>query len=478
MTELLEDLVYHEGQRLERSPDPQRARQLHETAQAILSRDRPRMNACAEQSAYGFLNEIHGNFNPGIHRFATRWLPPLLSRVASPLMNRPLASQLEIQGPLDELRELERSATLIYAPTHVSNLDSPVIGFALHLSGLQPAIYGAGLNLFGNPVLGWWMRRLGAYTVDRTKRSRLYKQALKDYSVWCLTEGRHSLFFPGGTRCRSGALESKLKKGLLGTAIEAWQENIQRGKPEREVFIVPVTLSFALVPEARTLIADHLTDKGRQRHIITNDETASPTAVARYLRRRTSQKQSLSVHFGHAMDVFGNPAPHPSELTRTLPDRIGFVCDPEHRVEVDPQRDRVYTNRLADKLVEAYPVGAARHATHIAAAACWHVLCDQQGTTDALRLLRIPKAQRSLDKSKVLTEISRLREVIERSEARGVGWSRAPCDPRSLLEEAITDLASYHSPSAFIMDAEYVQIEDMRLTLYYANRCGPRREGG
>ncbi|MCK6576423.1 1-acyl-sn-glycerol-3-phosphate acyltransferase, partial [Myxococcota bacterium] len=174
------------------------------------------------------------------------------------------------------LRALAREHTLIFAPTHVSNLDSPLIGYALDRLGLPPAIYGAGLNLFSSPVMGFFMSRLGAYTVDRRKQHRLYKDVLKDYSIDSLGRRCHSLFFPGGTRCRSGRVEDRVKKGLLGTGIIAWQEGLLQGRPHPEVLVVPVTLSFSLVLEAETLIEDSLEEEGKRRYIITDDEFSEP----------------------------------------------------------------------------------------------------------------------------------------------------------------------------------------------------------
>ena len=51
------------------------------------------------------------------------------------------------------------------------------------------------------------MHNLGAYTVDRRKRDPLYKRVLKEYATMTLELGYDYLFFPGGSRSRSGAIE-------------------------------------------------------------------------------------------------------------------------------------------------------------------------------------------------------------------------------------------------------------------------------
>ena len=47
--------------------------------------------------------------------------------------------------------------TLIIAPTHSSNMDSIVLGFALEASGLPPCTYGAGKNLFTNRLISFFI---------------------------------------------------------------------------------------------------------------------------------------------------------------------------------------------------------------------------------------------------------------------------------------------------------------------------------
>jgi glycerol-3-phosphate O-acyltransferase len=43
-----------------------------------------------------------------------------------------------------------------------------------------------------------------------------------------IERGYHSLFFPGGTRSRSGMVEKRLKLGLAGTGVEAFARNQAR----------------------------------------------------------------------------------------------------------------------------------------------------------------------------------------------------------------------------------------------------------
>ena len=129
----------------------------------------------------------------------------------------------------------------------------------LERAGLPPATYGAGKNLFTNPLLSFFMHNLGAYRVDRRLKHVLYKDVLKAYSCVLIENGYHSLFFPGGTRSRSGGVERRLKLGLAGTGIEAFARTAAQGRP-RKVFFVPSTINYLLTLEAETLIDDFLED--------------------------------------------------------------------------------------------------------------------------------------------------------------------------------------------------------------------------
>src|SRR5262249_15062050 len=160
-------------------------------------------------------------------------------------------------GPLEHIRTCADRGTLIVVPTHLSNMDSVVLGWSLYIAGLPPCTYGAGKNLFTNPFISFFMHNLGAYRVDRRIQHGLYKDVLKTSSPVLIEHGYRSLFFPGGTRSRSGAVEKKLKLGLLSTALGAYAHAAAGGQPRR-VYIVPATINYAIVLEAETLIDDFL----------------------------------------------------------------------------------------------------------------------------------------------------------------------------------------------------------------------------
>ena len=188
-------------------------------------------------------------------------------------MTHLLQERLRIVGEIDELRSLSKKGTILLVPTHQSNIDSLLIGWIIHLMGLPPFAYGAGLNLFSNPFFSFFMNNLGAYTVDRQKSNTIYKHTLKNYSTRILREGVHSIFFPGGGRSQSGAIENRLKLGLLGTGLEAQIENLREGKPNPNIYIVPMVMSYNFVFEASSLIDDYLVEAGKHRFIAIDEDS-------------------------------------------------------------------------------------------------------------------------------------------------------------------------------------------------------------
>ncbi|MEZ4239828.1 MAG: 1-acyl-sn-glycerol-3-phosphate acyltransferase [Myxococcota bacterium] len=475
---LLMDALWHERKRIEGHGEELERDALDHLARALQrgTRDERIESGLALVSSWG--EEIHGRFDLRAYRAATRVLPRALPALLSGRPRRlrdleaPHENKLLVRGDPALLQQLAREATLVLAPTHVSNLDSPIIGLALYLAGLPPFVYGAGLNLFGNPLVGWWLRRLGAYTVDRRKKATLYKDVLKDYSIRALTTRHHSLFFPGGTRARSGEIEQHIKKGLLGTGIVAWQEMLAAGRPDSEVYVVPLTLSFTLVLEAATLIEDFLAESGKQRYIITDDEFAQTRRLLAFANRVLDLDASIIATYGQPLDVLGNPvSADPEERREQAERRKRFVCGRDGKVQWDEQRDMTYTTRLADALVDAYPRGAVPLSTHTAAYAAWGCLVEAVGSPDPFRVVRSPIERRRIPFDRFRRQLDETMRRIAEGAAEG-RWQplQAPGGAEGLLDEALDRFSRYHRSRALVRRGTELVVEDPKLCLYYRNR--------
>ncbi len=473
LADLVADTVFTERKRLERDrADEGYLAAVDAAARAVHTGSRPALEAAGVALVEAYGAEIHNPFSVRTYRFATKAMPALLTRLLSATRARDLvrsqpdpATRIRLSGPLDRLRALSQRATLILAPTHVSNLDSPLLGYTLYAAGLPPFAYGAGLNLFENPVMAFFMERLGAYTVDRRKRNRLYKDTLKDYSTEIIGRGHHSLFFPGGTRSRSGRLESRVKKGLLGTGLDAWQESLAGGRP-RDVFVVPCTLSIGLVLEAESLIADALAEEGKQRYIIMDDEFSEPRTIATFVRKLMGLDAAVHVRFGEPMDVVGNPIDSDGQSLdpagRPI-DRRAYVCDRDGRVVVDPQRDHLYTQRVADRLAEAYQRDFIAQSTHLGAWAAWAALRAAHPGKDTWRLVRLAGDEARVPRRAVLMQ---LEAALPRLRHRHAAM---PSTAEGVLDEAIERFSSFHRRRALEPVGADLRLAT-ELVLYYQNR--------
>lgn len=482
----LSDAVYLErlrfGQeRPTESRDHEERDQIEQAARAV-HQGRSEMEDALTVLVKGYANEIHTRFSDKAYGLATKLAPGALNRLltSTKTPGAPAAVDFEerlvVHGPTAQIARLAKDHTLILVPNHVSNLDSPLVGLALHQAKLPPFIYGAGLNLFTNPAMAFFMSRLGAYTVDRRKRHRLYKDVLKDYSRERIGRGHHSLFYPGGTRSRSGRIERHLKRGLLGTAIDAWQEGLTAGRPTPEVLVVPCTLSFSLVLEAETLIADALSGEGKSRFIITDDEFNQPNTLQDFARSALALDTSVCVRFGAPMDLLGNPvdeAGRSMTAAGTLFDRRPYVADASGEVIVDSQRDRVYTDQLASAVTATYARDNTVMSTHLAARAAWDCLQAKYPRKDTFELVLLAGFERWVDRPVLIRHMRTL--LAEVSTLRDAGRIRTalPADPidqaEAVLQEAVERFQRFHSQAALDFEDWRVRV-DPKLALYYGNR--------
>jgi glycerol-3-phosphate O-acyltransferase len=423
---------------------------------------------------------VVGNFDPRVYKFATGVGPSLLGVLFSPMTTiregwaalKNHDQRIQADGEVDIARACAERGTIIVTPTHSSNMDSPAIGFGLMRAGLPPTTYGAGKNLFSNPFISFFMRNLGAYRVDRRLKFELYKDVLKEYSTVLLEHGYHSLFFPGGTRCRSNVVENHLKLGLLGTTVTAYKNLVREGKPNKRLYIVPATINYRLVLEAETLIDDYLAETGKSRYIITDDEFSRVGRMIEFFRKILAHEGSVIVRFGRPLDPFGNDITDDGESI----DRAGRIVDPasyvrgaDGEVTDDDQRDAEYTRALGRRLVQVYPKLTVFHSTHLLARVLFDELARHGGTRDVYRLLRVPQC--TVPVATALAGLDRFRRrLAEHPEWGAEHPSYAHQSDAEKLDDAVRGLSSYHTRPAVVRKGDVLEIADGKLIYYYQNR--------
>tara|TARA_B100001750_G_scaffold231410_1_gene229554 strand:- start:2152 stop:3471 length:1320 start_codon:yes stop_codon:yes gene_type:complete len=415
---------------------------------------------------------------------AIRAVPKLLATLMQPSqMPRALTSGegvlgrlLKVEGHAEHLARLEKLGTVVYVPTHSSNLDSIVLGRALESVGLSPVVYGAGKNLFTNPIISFFMHNLGAYRVDRRIGAALYKDVLKTYSQVIIERGYHSLFFPGGTRSRSNIIESRLKLGLMGSAVSAFAANQARGVA-RKVFFVPTTINYALVLEAETLVEDWLKEEGQARYIIEDDEFSQLDRWVAFLRKVLGMQAACVVRFGAPVDPFGNPVDE--EGCSVAPG--GQTIDPASYVRwrgkatLDDERDAAYTQDLGEVLVRRYRHETVVMSTALVAHVLWRRIVSQSPGADLFSRLRM-RGEVSMERSELEREVGELRDRLGRLQDAGkvrVNDWLADAEPSRIIDRALRVWNGYHTRMAAKDVGDQVIAEDPTLLLYYQNRLVP-----
>lgn len=422
--------------------------------------------------------DIVGNFDPKVYNLATSMVPHGLETLFKNQLKghtAGLAERVMIEGNVDHLKSLVSKGTVILVPTHSSNLDSVVLGYALFKLGLPPFTYGAGKNLFTNPILGYFMRNLGAYRVDRRLKYKLYKDVLKTYSTVILERGYHSLFFPAGGRMRSGAIEQKLKLGLLGTGLSAYINNLIIGKAQPNVYIVPCTINYPLVLEAATLIDDHLKELGKSRYIIEDDESSKLGRIFSFTKAVLQFEGRMVFRFGTPLDPFGNRV----DKDGVSHDMRGRPIDLRKYVEKGgvPQHDRArdaeYTRELGTAIADAFMRNNTILTTHLVAFTFYQLLEEDHPDLDVYHLLRLPLEQASLSRQRVLEALARLRDRLVIEVAAGRIHLSATVQTESIeriLEVAIGYFQMYHLRDLVVVEGDQLRLNDIKLLLYYRNR--------
>jgi len=427
--------------------------------------------------------EIVGTFKPKTFKFTYKILNVIFKRLLNTAAGRnhrrlwgnkhQLVEKVKVYGEIDKLKSLFDKGTVVIVPTHFSNLDSMVIGYAMHAAvGIPAFSFGAGLNLFDNEIVGYFINRLGAYRVDRRKKNPIYLECLTSMAAYSIQKGINNLFFPGGTRSRNGGMEDRLKLGLLGSSIEAQRNMVIDGQKEK-VFIVPMILGYNFVLEAKFLIEQHLAKTGKEKYIKSKDAFKSYRKITKFIWSLFSEKSDLSISYGEPMDILGNIVDENGVSYDTNGEHIDlkdyFSLDGE--IKANPQRENVYTKILGDRILDSYKRNNVMLTSHLVAYAAFKIL-ERGYDGDVYSLVNLPKEKAQIDYDYFVSIVGEMQEVLLQWEIDGkIKMSpETKWDPERIIKDGIKNLGIYHVQKPLVQKNEKVWSEGLKVLYYYHNR--------
>lgn len=434
-----------------------------------------------------YANEIAGNFRRTRYRLAREIVKFGFARLLNATRVKQfgaffrnkytLRDKIQITGKAKLLRKLAKKGTVVMVPTHFSNLDSILIGWIIHVLGLPPFIYGAGLNLFNIKIFAYFMNSLGAYKVDRRKKNAIYLETLKVYSHLAIREGAHSLFFPGGTRSRSGKIESSLKMGLLGTAMEAQRMHYMNSPngQAKKIFIVPVTINYNFVLEAPALIHDHLRAQGGEKYYVESDEYSTSYKMIKFLIKFFTKGSDISVSIGPAMDLLGNYVDEDGKSIdrhgRFINTRDYFISNGE--VTDDRQREEEYTRRLSRIIVKEYHRINRVFASHLVAFTAFRIWRKQHDKLDLYDFLRLPEEELFIPydefKEAFVKARKRVLKLKKENKVNVAAHLKGQLD--EVINLGLENVGMYHSKRPLLRSRTgHIITRDLTTLYYYHNR--------
>jgi len=468
MTDLLAETIYQEKIRIKEEPwkvDPPNERQFWSRIKKQLIRysvdkdeniSYKNNSYILKQIIHRYALEIVGTFKINTFLFARRFLTWFFNQLLQASFwkikftggKKRLVQKLIVKGNIEHVRNLAQKGTLIIVPTHFSNLDSILIGYALDtIIGLPAFSYGAGLNLYNTGYTAYFMNRLGAYRVDRRKKNKIYLETLKSMSNLSIQKGTNSIFFPGGTRSRSGAIENKLKMGLLGTVVEAQRALLQKNN-ETKIYIVPLILSYHFVLDGQSLIDQYLKQQGKSKYFKEGKDYSGISGIVRFIWKILSEGNEITLSFGEPMDVIGNPVNQEGISKDKYNNKIDLAdyFKSNGIINTDLQRETEYTGLLAESIIKRFHADNIVLSSHLIAFAAFEMLCNENPSLDLFGILRLPTDDYIFDHDYLIATVGQLKKtlIIYEEKSKLILSTEIKEEIGVLIEDGIKHLGTFH----------------------------------
>ncbi len=143
---------------------------------------------------------------------------------------------------LDMLRTLPRGAGIILAANHADETDIKACLDLSRRSGRR-FLFLMNREAFdeGYGIAGWWLQRLGAFSVER---GGLHNEEAKRYAVEVVMRGREVLvIFPEGEIYYLNDLVQPFKSGVVEIGMQAVVET-RRTRPDWTAYLVPMAFKY------------------------------------------------------------------------------------------------------------------------------------------------------------------------------------------------------------------------------------------
>ncbi|MBN1946616.1 MAG: 1-acyl-sn-glycerol-3-phosphate acyltransferase [Bradymonadales bacterium] len=428
-----------------------------------------------------YASDIVGQCNPAIFRLVSRVAPLGLNTLfnlqrlgGARHWPKRWSERILVQGEIERIRRLSRLGTLVFVPTHISQLDPVLLGWALDQASLPPAAYGAGKDLFTRRIPAFFMRNLGAYKFNRRLKHSLYREVLRTTAQVLLERGFHSIFFPGGSRSHDGRIEQSLRPELLEPALGAYLASLLRNEP-RPVFFVPVTINYHLVLEAETQIGRHLRADDQRRPVLEDAESPDLARIARYTTTTLGRQHAVSLYFCPPLDPFGNEVDDGGRSH----DRSGRAVDPARYFQTpdgpgrDDNRDREYINALSERILESYRANNVLFSVPLVSLAILDLVGQKQPLWEINRVIRFARGE-FLSSDELTAHCDRLLALVRQDAEEGrvrLGPAVQEADAAGLVQEAYGYFRMYHTNPLVLRRGNGVELRDTELLYYYSNRA-------
>jgi len=431
-----------------------------------------------------YAEEIIGDFNPKTFKFVrnlTTWIFKMLLNPFKKARQKffwgkkeDALDNIKVVGPIENIRKLFDKGTVLVLPTHFSNLDSLSVGYAIdQLAGLPFFSYGAGLNLYDYELFAYYMSRVGTYKIDRRKRNPIYRKTLDLFSTVSIQEGLNSIFYPGGTRSRTGGIEQKLKYGLMNTIIDSQNDFFLQGI-DKKIIIVPLVSSYHFVLESNSLIDQHLRKTGKENYFDVIKKKNVQLKRIRFLSRLFTRGSEMTMSFGQPIDIFGNQIDSEGRSIKDgRPIDISDYFKSGDKLTKDEQRNRVYSRYLADEVVKSYFKENVVLSSHVATFVVYQMYEKQYPNLDLYALLALPEDYLDIPLEDVYEQIEKVLDQLKKISAQGqVKLSEIvqSSTAAQVLADAVKHINSYHFYVPLYIKDGKMKSENLKLLYFYHNR--------